>query len=811
MAISYVGGRTFFFAGGTTSQVISLTTLTGGSDTAPQVGDFVVVFYGSGSNVTRTLSVTGYTSLGTYVASSTYVTNYTGGYKFMGATPDTSVTVSGTGSTADAGAGTIHVFRGVDTTTPLDVATVTAGSTTTTRPNPGAITPTTAGAWIIAAGAGANIGGASTTFSSSDLTSFITVSSNDVYDVTVGGGIKTDWTSGAFDPAQFTYSGTDSASLSSYALTVALRPSPNVTVRPTGVSATGQVGSTYTPTAGTIDYVGGKTLGFAGTTSTTNVSLTDLTGGFLTAPQEGDLVVVSYGVAAGGAPATGISIGSSYTNLSVLSQTDSRSISFVVGYKFMGSTPDTSVTVSQTFSVNNAGCVTVQVYRGIDPTTPLDVTPTSAGNINTFLVNPPAITPVTAGAVVAVSGGGAAVSLATNAAYSSSDLLSFSSVFGNAAQDVLLGAGYVRWVSGAVDPATFTANVGDSTQFSWASYSVALRPASAVSPDVTASVTGVSATGAVGTAVAVGDAAADATGVSGTGEVGDVTVSTGTNVDVPVTGVEATGQAGTADATGDATADATGVSATGDVGTVTVSTGTNVTADVTGVSASGEVGTATATGDATADATGVSGSGEVGTVTVVISVDVTVSVTGVEATGQVGTAVATGDAAVDATGVSSTGQVGTVTAFADVTADATGVSATGEAGTAYAITDATGDVTGVEAAGQAGGVSVVGSAATDVTGVSAAGDVGSVVVIPSTEVPVVGVSAVGSSGSATVVVSQTVSVLGLFATGQVSAVLVWGQISPSQVPDYAAVVPAQSPGYNGVDPAQTPNWMNIPQ
>src|SRR3990167_5514812 len=152
MAIAYVGGRTAGFAGTTSTQTVSLGSLTGGDtgDTTPQAGDLVVVSYAVGSTVNRNMTIStpsggaAYTLIGTELtASDTFDANLRCAYKFMGGTPDTNVTLSQTGSLSDAGRYTIDVFRGIDPTTPLDVAAVTATGTSSSAVNPGAITPTT--------------------------------------------------------------------------------------------------------------------------------------------------------------------------------------------------------------------------------------------------------------------------------------------------------------------------------------------------------------------------------------------------------------------------------------------------------------------------------------------------------------------------------------------------------------------------------------------------------------------------------------------------------------------------------------------
>jgi hypothetical protein len=79
------------------------------------------------------------------------------------------------------------------------------------------------------------------------------------------------------------------------------------------------------------------------------------------------------------------------------------------------------------------------------------------------------------------------------------------------------------------------------------------------SPNVTVGVTGVSATGAVGTAEAITavDIVVNVTGVSATGAVGSVSVSGGAVVSV--TGVSATGAVGSVSVSGGAVVSVTGV------------------------------------------------------------------------------------------------------------------------------------------------------------------------------------------------------------------------------------------------------------
>lgn len=221
--IQYVGGRNFSSAGTTGDITVSLSgTLSGGLGNAPSVGDLVIVYFGTGSTADRDLVVSGYTEVAELFSNDTYDTNLVVAYKIY-TLGDFNVTITGgTGSISDAGVGAIQVWRGVDAVTPLDVTLTTATGTNSVLCNPPAITPTSRGAVIVSGGVGAHIDGAQT-YSSSDLTGFITTGRGDDYDATIGLGYYV-WTSGSFNPAQFTFSGTNSVTYSWAAVTLALRP-----------------------------------------------------------------------------------------------------------------------------------------------------------------------------------------------------------------------------------------------------------------------------------------------------------------------------------------------------------------------------------------------------------------------------------------------------------------------------------------------------------------------------------------------------------------------------------------------------------
>ncbi len=226
--IIYVGGRTQAVTASTTDQTISLTSLSGGVASAPATGDLVIAYLGVGSTAFSARTISGYTRTVSISADDTFDTYLGVYYKFMGATPDTSLVITGgTASASNAGAIAVEVWRNVDSILPFDVTTTTATGINSVLCNPPAITPVTPGAIIVAGGAGAH-NQSTATFSSSDLTAFLSSGGNSTNDVTIGLGYKV-WESGAFDPAAFTFSGSDSTNFSWAAATLALYPTQGFT------------------------------------------------------------------------------------------------------------------------------------------------------------------------------------------------------------------------------------------------------------------------------------------------------------------------------------------------------------------------------------------------------------------------------------------------------------------------------------------------------------------------------------------------------------------------------------------------------
>lgn len=228
MAIQFVGGAAAGYAGSSLANTsLSLGGgLTGGIRSSVQQGDLVVAVLASAATSNVTLSITpGFTQAGAkqYSNGSSYDTNLLVAYKFMGATPDASVTFGPSGAVASGKATAVYVFSGVDPTTPLDAAVVGATGTGVGYPNPGPITPVTSGAFILGIGAMSEGNGSAGFSNNGQYSTFTYISGDDDNDIHLGVGVKADWAAGAFDPAAFAGSGADNRG-SWTALTLALRP-----------------------------------------------------------------------------------------------------------------------------------------------------------------------------------------------------------------------------------------------------------------------------------------------------------------------------------------------------------------------------------------------------------------------------------------------------------------------------------------------------------------------------------------------------------------------------------------------------------
>jgi hypothetical protein len=237
MAITFVGSHIGTHAA-TSAQTVNFSSLldsAGGTPTLLQ-NDIVIVTVFQAAAATRTqaqLLPTSYTVAHASVitSSDTNISSQQTSYKIMGSVPDTSVSIPASAATTSGVAYSIHVFRGVNTTTPNDVTAVTTSGINGAQPDPAVITPVSNGAWIYIAAGGAMAAGtapqstAPTGLSTATNAWRQTVLTTTTNDPGLAAGYKNDWASGSFDCAALTgYTTTNTGSWT--AVTIALRPIP---------------------------------------------------------------------------------------------------------------------------------------------------------------------------------------------------------------------------------------------------------------------------------------------------------------------------------------------------------------------------------------------------------------------------------------------------------------------------------------------------------------------------------------------------------------------------------------------------------
>lgn len=201
-----------------------------------------------------------------------------------------------------------------------------------------------------------------------------------------------------------------------------------------------------------------------------------LTGGIGTSAQIGDLLVIASGWASTANADPGVA-SPGFTEVADLYANGTNDANMSVAWMLITGSVPSFISINSSGSSANGSCGLMMVFRGVDPSAPLDATVTTATGTGSSTGNPPAITPVTTGAaIVAVS-----LMAATNAG-------TFSAAAGYTAGGTLSSQGGTRGsgvggcyklnVAGGIaqDPGTMTASAGGSGA-SWCAATLALRPA----------------------------------------------------------------------------------------------------------------------------------------------------------------------------------------------------------------------------------------------------------------------------------------------------------------------------------------------
>jgi hypothetical protein len=193
--------------------------------------DLVIVAYENttrgGADLDLAMITSGYTEVADLFSNDSLEAQLGVFYKVMGASPDTTAQVDGLGGLDVAVAAVAMVFRGVDTTTPMDVAATPATGLNTHTPDPPSIDWSTANAWtVIVGGCGHASSTRTLTFptgytTNAEQKSNLDATNNNVSTIGIG---YNNGPSDPEDPGTFTVSGLDDAGFSWAAVTMALRP-----------------------------------------------------------------------------------------------------------------------------------------------------------------------------------------------------------------------------------------------------------------------------------------------------------------------------------------------------------------------------------------------------------------------------------------------------------------------------------------------------------------------------------------------------------------------------------------------------------
>lgn len=219
-SLSYVGNIVSSVAHAQ-NVTFTITGLTGGSDSAPAIGDIVIVAIAfrkdSGDNAIS-CTTAGYTEIADLFANDTYDTNLAVYYKVL-TTTETSVSFNSGSTTSNSYIQMCcQVWRGIDIVSPLDVSAVPAVIINTGTPNAPSISTVSANSIILAIGA--SVGASLTNLTvPSGMSNFLFSGGASVQ---LGIASYLQVNSGAYDPPAFGGGGTSALS-SSCAVTVALR------------------------------------------------------------------------------------------------------------------------------------------------------------------------------------------------------------------------------------------------------------------------------------------------------------------------------------------------------------------------------------------------------------------------------------------------------------------------------------------------------------------------------------------------------------------------------------------------------------
>jgi hypothetical protein len=205
-------------------------------------------------------------------------------------------------------------------------------------------------------------------------------------------------------------------------------------------------------------------------------------GGGAVVPATGDFIIV-LSVHAGAANNSNIrntinqNVSGAMTDTTAvqIAVSDSNYCSSGMRHAFKGAS-DTTITLPGVNGVPDTMATIAVALRGVNVTTPIDVTPTTVATASTGQPNCPAITPVTAGALI-LEFAGAAQGTGADFSAPADMIAAFKSFFMNNGTDAAVACAIKNdWTSGAFDPAAWTGSTTNAAD-SCVGYTVAIRPA----------------------------------------------------------------------------------------------------------------------------------------------------------------------------------------------------------------------------------------------------------------------------------------------------------------------------------------------
>lgn len=257
-----------------------------------------------------------------------------------------------------------------------------------------------------------------------------------------------------------------------------------------------------------LEYVGGRAVGYSGTTSTITVDLSTLTlfDGIASHPSDGDLVIVWCFVAGTtSAPNVGSAVDIA---TAVYNGGGSNDVAAALEYDWYNSASPTFTLSGGTGDTGKAMAWMFQVFRGVDTTTPFQL-----GALSNASTDPASVTPTYAGAMIAFAAGAPTSTAFTDPggvsnfrAVAVSETITSCSV---------AGAIYTGWTSGAYDPPAFGGGLASGV-----AGRIVIIPAQVVSGsgNVTLAAASLAATGSVtvggSLAATLADAAISAAGAA---------------------------------------------------------------------------------------------------------------------------------------------------------------------------------------------------------------------------------------------------------------------------------------------------------